>query len=221
MKIYAIPINEVLEQHECCAFCKMEEFLENRSIEYILGSAMMEPDIRVETNKMGFCEKHLDLMFASKNKLAFSLLISTRLQYILDHNVSKPRKLKGGSPSLCDCYVCNNVIDSRDKMIANFLKLYASGEDGVKTLFDNQKMLCFKHANLLSTLAPKHMPKKSVEPFLKLVSTISTNHAQQLIDDINAFTASYNYQNTSEPLTEDAKNSPRNTVKFIQSIPKI
>ena len=57
--ICTIPVSEVFEESDGCPICRMYETVEDRIITYILGDAMMEPDVRIETNKVGFCEKHL------------------------------------------------------------------------------------------------------------------------------------------------------------------
>ena len=48
--ILTIPISEVFEPKCGCPICLMRDMLEKRSVEYIMGSAMMEPDVRSETN---------------------------------------------------------------------------------------------------------------------------------------------------------------------------
>ncbi|MEG0230194.1 MAG: DUF6062 family protein, partial [Oscillospiraceae bacterium] len=75
--IYTIPVTDIFQDKCGCPFCKLYETLELRSIEYITGAAMMEPDIRIKTNQMGFCNKHLSKMLSSKNKLAVALTIQT------------------------------------------------------------------------------------------------------------------------------------------------
>ena len=49
-----IPINEVFEPRDGCPFCRMRDMLEDRMATYITGAAMMEPDVRIETNRLGF-----------------------------------------------------------------------------------------------------------------------------------------------------------------------
>ena len=52
--IYTIPLSEVLEPKDGCPICRLRNILENRCLEYIMGAAMMEPDIRMKTNREGF-----------------------------------------------------------------------------------------------------------------------------------------------------------------------
>ena len=56
--ICTIPVSEVFEVNDGCPICRMRDMLEQRTVEYIMGAAMMEPDVRIETNRAGFCHVH-------------------------------------------------------------------------------------------------------------------------------------------------------------------
>ena len=77
--IYTIPISEVFEPKCGCPICSMRNTLEERCIDYILGAAMMEPDVRIVTNQKGFCRIHYDMMFTRKNRLGMALTLESHL----------------------------------------------------------------------------------------------------------------------------------------------
>ena len=64
--ILTIPISEILEPREGCPICRMRDMLEQRTVEYIMGAAMMEPDVRIETNRAGFCSAHFAQMLNAR-----------------------------------------------------------------------------------------------------------------------------------------------------------
>ena len=82
--IYTIPISEVFEPKCGCPICQMRDTLEERSVEYIMGAAMMEPDVRMETNKKGFCSFHFNQMLRRKNRLSLALILESRLMEITE-----------------------------------------------------------------------------------------------------------------------------------------
>ncbi|MBR5031680.1 MAG: ABC transporter substrate-binding protein, partial [Clostridia bacterium] len=72
-KIYTIPVNEAFEQTDDCPFCVMYNKLESNEIDLITGASMMEPDIRIKTNELGFCRDHFEKMFAKPQRLPLAL----------------------------------------------------------------------------------------------------------------------------------------------------
>ena len=83
-QIYTIPVNEAFElsgeDPSCgCPFCTLYNKLENDELELILGASMMEPDVRIKTNKEGFCKTHYDMMFVRKNRLGMALTLESHL----------------------------------------------------------------------------------------------------------------------------------------------
>ena len=74
--ILTIPVSEIFEPKCGCPICRMRDMLEQRTVEYIMGAAMMEPDVRMETNRLGFCKTHFEQMRACKNRLSLRLCCS-------------------------------------------------------------------------------------------------------------------------------------------------
>ena len=61
-KIYTIPVTEAFSKKSGCPFCALKNKLEDDERELIMGASMMEPDIRIKTNALGFCKRHFDKM---------------------------------------------------------------------------------------------------------------------------------------------------------------
>ena len=74
-----IPVAEVFEERDGCPLCRLRDQLEQRVVEYITGAAMMEPDIRIQTNKQGFCIDHYRQMLARRNRLSVALILDSHL----------------------------------------------------------------------------------------------------------------------------------------------
>lgn len=77
--ITSIPISEVFEPRDGCPICRLRNTLEDRVVEYITGAAMMEPDVRIETNKQGFCIDHYRMMLKKRNRLGVALILESHL----------------------------------------------------------------------------------------------------------------------------------------------
>ena len=81
--VYTIPINAAFDEHDGCPLCRMRDKLEEQTLEYTLGAAMMEPDVRIKMNHSGFCSSHLQALRQRKNRLALALILESHLDELL------------------------------------------------------------------------------------------------------------------------------------------
>ena len=120
--IYKIPVSEAfdasLERKKECPFCRLYDILEENELEIILGGAMMEPDIRIRTNKQGFCHDHYGKMFTRKNRLGMGLILESHLNQLREEMSSTAVDLikgKGGAAMKRadelkeSCYICGRI----------------------------------------------------------------------------------------------------------------
>lgn len=83
-KIYTIPVTDAFGQDCECPVCLLEKKLEDDSIDYNLGAALMEPDCRIETNKKGFCRRHFEMLYnRQENRLGLGLVTDTHIREYL------------------------------------------------------------------------------------------------------------------------------------------
>ena len=82
--ICSIPVNDVFMPKDGCPFCRMRDMLEDRMATYITGAAMMEPDVRVETNRLGFCTEHFNQILARGSRLSVALILESLLATVKD-----------------------------------------------------------------------------------------------------------------------------------------
>ena len=139
--IYTIPLSEVLEPKDGCPICRLRNILEDRCLEYIMGAAMMEPDIRIETNREGFCFPHFERMLKAKNRLSLALMLESRLAYVAENELSIP-SAKGGLfkkniPAVSkkqSCFVCGEVNRVMDQYVADINAYVGKGRKCSRTV---------------------------------------------------------------------------------------
>ena len=90
--ILTIPINEVFEPRDGCPFCRMRDTVEQHICEYIMGAAMMEPDVRMETNELGFCFTHFEMLMQQNNRLSLGLMLNSYLENARNNIFEKKNK---------------------------------------------------------------------------------------------------------------------------------
>ena len=112
--ICSIPISEIFEPKDGCPFCRMRDMLEDRMATYITGAAMMEPDVRVETNRLGFCHQHFEQILQRGSRLSVALILESLLdeagkEILPEDDKLAPKKILAaadrGFPSLIESHI--------------------------------------------------------------------------------------------------------------------
>ena len=200
--ITTIPISEVFEEKDGCPFCRIYNTLEEHLLEYILGPAMMEPDVRQETNRLGFCARHWGLLRQQKNRLPLALLIETHLQ-------ETAAQLKGGALPLPwasgrhsqaaqrhaeSCFVCKYIDLSFSRLTDTFFRLWRAERD-FRALAVSQPLYCLPHYAMLLARAPEALGKKEAPDFEKAVTPVVSAAMEALRADVTHFTEMFDYRN--------------------------
>lgn len=213
--IYTIPIQEVFEPMCGCPICTMRDMLEERCLEYIMGASMMEPDVRIQTNKLGFCKDHLDMMKKRNNKLALALMLETHLDELENkHVISKARSKKDPISPAHTCFVCNEIEDAMSKIIQNLFKLY-SCDKHFQELFSKQEYFCYPHFDMLCEQATILLNKKQIEPFTDIIAEITRLHLVEIAHDVHTFSTMFDYRNSGNTPDENVTNSVDRAIAFL------
>lgn len=213
--IYTIPLNEVLGKKQGCPICSLKNMLESRCIEYISGAAMMEPDVRIQTNKQGFCGEHYDLLLKQKNKLSVALMLETHLDHIMENYMPYPYKKNTAVPS-DGCFVCSEINEALDKMISNMLHMFFKDIDFKEQLL-SQEYFCHHHYDLLVKKANENLNKKQAKEFIDTITELTINYAKKLRENVHNFTLTFDYRNANTAINnENVKESVKNAVDFLK-----
>lgn len=216
--IYTIPVNEAFSVSGGCPICRMKNALETSECERITGAAMMEPDVRTETNKSGFCKKHFDSICESGKALPVSLILESHLDYIdrcFDY-VPPKRKYNEMASKLHiqnnDCYVCSRIKRFLSfEMDALFTML--SDADFQKK-FDEAEYFCLPHLETLVSYAPARMGKKDSETFIKKLLDKERAYFSKLKTDVSDFAKTFDHRFSDEDFP-NAKGSIERSIKAI------
>ena len=226
-QIYTIPVNEAFEasaaDKSCgCAFCALYNKLENDELELILGASMMEPDVRIKTNKKGFCRTHYDMMFVRKNRLGMALTLESHLEELTrelrDGGLgggmgNKPIKRIGELED--SCYVCERIAFNFEHMVETAVLLWNTDEDFPAKL-KAQPYFCLPHYRMFLQYAQKRLPKKRMQEFAKQVEAIEESYIEELSGDVSWFCKKFDYRYNEEPWY-NSKDSVERAIKFLRS----
>ena len=211
--ICTLPVVDVFSVNDGCPICRMQETITKKIVDYILGAAMMEPDIRIETNKMGFCNKHFDMLFSHRGKLQLALILESHFDTLIKQ--IKNKDVKKLSSTIDDCYICNKVNWGLNLMYETICTTYEKDAD-FRRMFEEQDYICPSHAIELVTRANKKNMKSYHRDFSNLIFKKCLLKAETLKENVTGFTKLFDYRN-SENKKEDAafKNAPIDAIEFI------
>ena len=221
-KIYTIPVNEAFEQSDNCPFCEIYKKMEKNEIELITGASMMEPDIRIKTNEMGFCSEHFAKMFAIPQRLPLALTLQTHIDE-LRKDVKTGALL--GDPAAkavkrlekleSECYVCARIERHFPRMLETACALFEN-EREFREKFLKQKFFCLPHYKLLLETAKRVCSKKAYPELVKAADSIVRAYMDSLYGDISLFCKKFDYNYRDAPWG-NAKDSVERAIKFITS----
>lgn len=220
--ILTIPINEIFEPKEECPICRMRNMLESRCVEYIMGAAMMEPDVRIETNEKGFCYTHFQQMRGCKNRLSLALMLHTHLKKVnldgfgkkslFEGKNAKQRKISKVNES---CFVCSKIDWGMERFMVTLFEMYAK-DKSFRELFSQQEYICLPHYELLSELSDEKLDKPSAKQFKATCSELTKKYISSLCDDVGHYCDMYDYRNTGKNADwGNSKDSIERAIKFL------
>jgi hypothetical protein len=226
-QIYTIPVNEafdlVSEKPECgCPFCVLFKKLQNDEIDIILGASMMEPDIRIKTNKAGFCLDHYSIMLKRKRMLGMGLMLESHLAEV-KKLIDSPgifgdraqRSLAGLSELEGDCYVCGRINHNLSMMVATAVYLFET-DYPFRDKLKGAPYFCLPHYRMLLQQAKGKLPKRIFPEFYDTVRGIEMKYIEELSGDVSWFCKKFDYRYDEEPWYNSKDSVPR-AVKFLSS----
>lgn len=222
--ILTIPVNEVFEPKEGCPICRMRNTVEEHICEYIMGAAMMEPDVRMETNELGFCLTHFEMLMQQNNRLSLGLMLNSYLENARKNIFekkslffSKTAKQRKAAEIEETCFVCSKVQWGIDHMLETVFTMYLK-DPKFKNLFKAQEYICVPHYNMLSIKAAEKLQKGDLADFNNALDTLLGDYIKQLNSDVNDFCNSFDYRNAGKlhtPEMEHVRSSVERSVSFL------
>ena len=214
--IYTIPINEVFDMDCECPICEFVKNEELKRVEYSLGASMMEPDERITSNEMGYCQRHTQMMYKHGNKLSHALVLETRIKYLADEIVKMEHMLSKIKPSgilgkfkkqdlsqtaeyksltftAKSCVICKRLDDITNAFISNLFHMYKNDVQ-FRDKFFASKGFCIDHFDLLMNKAQEHLDAEDSVNFLSKLCKLQREHLERVMDDVNWFTKKFDYR---------------------------
>lgn len=199
--IATIPVNDIFAQLGGCPLCRMTDMLEKNNIDYITGDAMMVPDVRVETNKKGFCHRHFSQMLVRGKKLPNALILESHLQDILNTCVPlgnggrvDKKRLNRLAHVNTSCFVCDRMELEAEHLYETVCAHWVNDAD-FRNIFSRQDFICLKHYQKLVSVAQKCIKSKYLSDFNSAAGQLVSDYLTELKKDITHFCSMFDYKN--------------------------
>lgn len=203
--IVTIPINDLFAPKCGCPLCRMEEMLEEQYVMFVTGDAMMEPGVRVETNKKGFCHRHFSRMLLLGQKLPNALILETHLESVMElmpkKSGGKPDKKKLGAigETLRSCYVCDRIEADMYHLMATVFAEWVKG-GAFRRTYSEQPFICLRHYSFIMTAAmgKNGIPSGHLRNFHAETAALTKKYLETLCGDVKHFISRFDYRNRGQ-----------------------
>ena len=218
--ICTIPVSEIFEVNDGCPICRMRDTIEERMLGYILGDAMMEPDVRIETNKAGFCEYHYDKMMSRRGRLQLALMLQTHIDEINEGIFRKKlfntdsKKGQGAKKVTDSCFICSKIEWGMSRLIDTVYRCYENEKD-FRDMFNNQSAFCLPHYERLLTGATKKNMHSHCGEFSDNLNRITAEYSKTLYEDLSKYCTMYDYRSRENSDWGDSRDAVERTVAFL------
>ena len=235
--IYTIPLNEAFETQDECPFCYLERMTEQRTIKYVLGpgASYMEPDVRLTTDREGFCGNHYKKMYDYGNSLGNALIMQTYFVSMFEEMVremeqfQKPdkrglfRKKSSEENGLVawmeqkqsSCYICNKLEYNMDRYYDTFYQLIKEPEFRKKV--ENSKGFCMRHFHGIMKKASTELSNSQLDWFYDTVFTLMRSNLARVKGDLDWFIEKFDYRNASADW-KNSRDAVSRTMQKLQGI---
>ncbi len=237
-QLYTIPVNDAFAVDCECPVCSMYDSLERDAIEFTMGPSYMEDDIRMETNKIGFCGHHVKQLYKHQNRLGLALILHTHMQRTnrdLEELLSSDKPAKKGlfskktenvSPVTeyienlnHSCYICNRIDRIFSRYLATIYHCYEHDEE-FRRKFASTKGFCTKHFGMLYEGAPSALSGKRLPEFIQTLNQVYLTNMKRVTDDLEWFTDKFDYRNEDKPWKNSKDALPRSMNKTNSILPQ-
>jgi hypothetical protein len=237
-KIYTIPVNEAFDSGDECPFCQLERAVEQRTIRYTLGpgASYMEPEVRLATDKEGFCGTHFKKMYDFGNSLGSALIMQTYFVSLFEEmskemdafQIPGKRSLfsKKGEPTdnalvtwarqkQSSCFICNKIEYNMERYFSTFFMLTKDAEFRAKV--ENSKGFCMRHFLRLMELAKDNVPNDQLQWFYPTVFRLMRENMARVKGDLDWFIEKFDYRNASADW-KNSRDAVSRTMQKLQGI---
>jgi Family of unknown function (DUF6062) len=214
-KLEISRVHDAYAQGGICPLCTLMDGAERTYLFSFQHSRVMEPNVRVKTNAVGFCPDHLGKLYQGENKLGLGLVVLTHLQEktadlqaALDGTIEAARaggrertrriqQIIGSLESYRDsCFICGLLSQDLTRYAWTILYLWRKDPEFPAKLRASRGF-CLSHFCTVLAAASDLLRGERLEQWLDDAVSVMKRSLDELEKDLMAFTQLHQAGNTS------------------------
>ena len=226
--IDTIPLWDAAKTEGECLMCALERRMELSETERYLGASVMEPDVRIQVNRKGFCRKHHAMLFGMSNRLGHALMLESHMienRERLDkvwktiekageqlESASVGDRLSGRTKAARDAVVQEAkgiremtetcvLCDTLKDHMTRYLHTFFHlyRQDGeFRKKFQESKGLCIPHTGQLLEVAAEELSTKELGAFARVLARTERENLDRIQEEISWFIKKFDYRYEKE-----------------------
>lgn len=226
-----IPVWEAFEANAPCPVCLDRVKAEALLVERALGASVMEPAVRAEANRLGFCARHQAMLYERENRLGHALLLQSRLNEIsaqadalFDKEEKTPHAALFGKKAQAagsgfdrtqsGCLICAQLHENEERFLYSMLHLYQH-DAAFREKYAASRGLCLRDAGPVLRMARSRLKGETLAQFTAGTRALFKRALQKNIEDIDFFTRKFDYRNADLPWG-DKRGAVERAVNFLR-----
>ncbi len=211
IQLETIPVWDGVREESECFLCSLMEKAEEDGVRYYLSSAVMTPEVRVETNTKGFCSHHFQLLAEGGKAQSLALVmdtyyeesfrsLSSSLDRIIDAGSAR-KAAKALSAFASDvekrdkgCLICTRMEDRLMRYTYTIASLWKEDAEFRKALLSS-KGLCLHHTLETAKRAGDALSGEDLRAFLSDIFSLLKRNLERVKDDDWWLTQMYKSEN--------------------------
>jgi hypothetical protein len=204
MKLEISKVHDAYASPGECPLCLLEQEAERTYLRSFQHSRVMEPNVRVQTNRQGFCPGHFRRLYDGENKLGLGLVVHTHLQdlrTVVEAELDSLLKSAGGrngrdraaaeAAALAkrngSCFICGLLEADVHRYVVTILYLWSRDPEFLP-VFRASRGFCIPHFARVLGQASTAMRADRFERWLADAVPLMKASLESLDGDLRAFT---------------------------------
>ena len=211
IQLETIPVWDGVKEGSECFICSLMKKAEEDGVRYYLSSAVMTPEVRVETNTHGFCPHHLSLLAEGGKPQSLALVLDTYydenkrilypdLEKVIDS--SNARKALKNASAFFDklhdrekgCLICSRMEERLERYAYTVAALWKDDPEFKKALEDS-KGFCLHHLESLVNIAKEALSGDDLASYISFLFSLTKRNLERVQHDDWWMTQKYKSEN--------------------------